>query len=315
MELSPAPPDAAAAAAAAADPPPFSGPATPSASSMLSKRISWGSGGSSSWAPRMLRPAATHKQAQRVSDIRGHKVIVFKAHDQTDQIGTGWFVKCKQDFVVCSRAAFSPCRYELGASCLWVFCRACLCLFSFIYTLRCTLCALKGWHDSNIHKLTNAQRWSGTSTLRKDAKQKTIPRVSVSDFDTEGDAGNSKKWLLLLICICSESYTILQSGLCAKTKRWKKKCAGGIRNESVLCSFHHEFFISFWLCCLFPPVCQQVVITQPIACMHTLIPSDAITGTTGNKQTKITHCGSELQQKQAWAVHSHKWIKMWLNGQ
>lgn len=66
MELSAAPPEAAAAAAAAADPPPFSGPATPSASSMLSKRMSWGSGGSSSWAPRMLRPAVTHKQGHGV---------------------------------------------------------------------------------------------------------------------------------------------------------------------------------------------------------------------------------------------------------
>lgn len=51
----PAPPEAAAAAAAAAEPPPFSGPATPSANSMLSSRISWGSVGSSSWAPRILK--------------------------------------------------------------------------------------------------------------------------------------------------------------------------------------------------------------------------------------------------------------------
>ncbi len=56
MELSVGLPAAAAAAAAAADPPPFSGPDTPSARSMLSRRISCGSGGSSSWAPRILRP-------------------------------------------------------------------------------------------------------------------------------------------------------------------------------------------------------------------------------------------------------------------
>ncbi len=53
--------DAAAAAAAAADPPPFSGPDTPSASSMLSNRISWASGSSSSWAPRILN-TGTNKQ-------------------------------------------------------------------------------------------------------------------------------------------------------------------------------------------------------------------------------------------------------------
>lgn len=59
MELSgdTPPPEAAAAAAAAAEPPPFSGPATPSARSMLSKRISCGSTGSSSWELRMLRPS------------------------------------------------------------------------------------------------------------------------------------------------------------------------------------------------------------------------------------------------------------------
>lgn len=82
-----------------------------------------------------------------------------------------------------------PCRYELGASC-----RPCLCLFSFIYTLRCTLCVREGWHDSNIHKLTNTQWWSGTSTLWKDAKQKTSSKC-LSVFDTV-NAGNSKKKLL-----------------------------------------------------------------------------------------------------------------------
>lgn len=55
MALSGCPPAAAAlAVAAAVAPPPFSGPATPSAISMLSSRMSCGSGGSSSCVFRRL---------------------------------------------------------------------------------------------------------------------------------------------------------------------------------------------------------------------------------------------------------------------
>lgn len=54
---------AAAEALAAADaPPPFSGPATPSAMSMLSSRISCGSGGSSSCVLRNDRTVAKEKR-------------------------------------------------------------------------------------------------------------------------------------------------------------------------------------------------------------------------------------------------------------
>lgn len=152
-------------------------------------------------------------------------------------------------------------------------CRPCLCLFSFIYTLRCTLCVRRGWHDSNIHKLTNAQQWSGTSTLWKDAKQKTIPRVSVSDFDTV-DARNSKKWLLpsVLFPFQHRSLILFYKPDFVLTNDKKKKMCWWNSNESLLCTvFIHELFISRRLGCLFPPVCQRVVITQPIACMHTLI--------------------------------------------
>lgn len=169
MELSAVPPEATAAAAAAADPPPFSGPATPSASSILSRRMSWGSGGSSSWAPRMLRPAARHTQRkQRVSE--SYPRTRCRTRQIKESVGSAW-------------CDFSICRYELTASSL---CCCCLSprLFSKIYTLHCTLCVQTGWHDSNIHKLTNAQWWSGTCALWKDAKQRSIPAESICDFDT-----------------------------------------------------------------------------------------------------------------------------------
>lgn len=64
------PPAAAAAAAAAADPPPFSGPDTPSASNMLSRRMIWGSGGSSSCTPLMLSTAEDKTRVNQMESFQ-----------------------------------------------------------------------------------------------------------------------------------------------------------------------------------------------------------------------------------------------------
>ncbi|MPD06095.1 hypothetical protein E2C01_101882 [Portunus trituberculatus] len=69
MALSPAP-AAAEALAAAPAPPPFSGPATPSAINMLSRRISCGSGGSSSCVFRSDKTAMEKEHWVRLGYIR-----------------------------------------------------------------------------------------------------------------------------------------------------------------------------------------------------------------------------------------------------
>ena len=52
---------------------PFSGPETPSAKSILSSLIRWGSGGSSSWAPLMLRPASVGGSPAEAGAAEAHR--------------------------------------------------------------------------------------------------------------------------------------------------------------------------------------------------------------------------------------------------
>ncbi len=122
-----------------------------------------------------------------------------------------------------------------------------------------------------------------------------------------------------------KSYFILQSGFCNvlrsnKMCRWNENLnkAKWVHSQFyVKCSFMNCVFAQR-PCCLFHLL--FCLASLPASCkrsadsVHAHLDATTMPGFTKNKQTK-QHCGSELQQNQAWAIHSSKWIKTWLNGQ
>ena len=207
-------------------------------------------------------------------------------------------------------------------------CRPCLCLFSFIYTLHCTLCAWEGWHDSNIHKLTNAQWWSGTSTLWKDAKQKTIPLVSVCFFDTV-NAVKSRKQLFSSLVFAFKVWILYYFAVLILQCSKKKQKSTYSKMSAVVfmqCPFMNPNFV-LRSRCLFPMVfCHGSLSASrnhPADSIHAHLDALAMQPrcralqriNQKKKRKEKNTAGLELQQKQAPTIQSNKWIKMWLNRQ